>query len=753
MNSPYQRSVQAGYSNDQIIDFLEKDSKYSEKIKKSREAGYSNDDIGKFLAGQQPQESQQPQERSALEKAGRLGGQAALSFASMRALPYEVAVAPLNTEGFHVNAIQERIGGDLEDLYMQKAYGKWTDQDEKHLLALQDQMKNPGKIAKQVQEQGIKTDLSIKGLTEKATELDLKPEGLAENIANWIGVIKDPKKILEAGLNPKELIKAIAPTGKETLRGIGAGTALQMAEEGEYGPIGSMAIVVLADLAGGKIADIGKQTTELLSKPKQTIANMASKFTKTDEKALQQEIIKDFRNAGIQADLGTLTGSDLVKWTQTKLAQSGFTGKALTDLKERTTQQIKNAYEALADSLGKAKYTTQHEAGEAVQNTIKGIREADLSQVREMYKKSEQSLLSNASVNSEKIAQEITKIEKALQPGKLKSVEQSATLEVLNKIKKDIYETKEIPAKPSILDQYGKVLNESKAITKTTLKNANVKDLINDKIALNDIINYEVQGGTKQLLKGIVAELDRAIISHGKDNPAFANNYVLSNKRFSEHAKTFRNKNINSIMNAADPALVMTKMNTVQGIKDLEKSLQGSEGKKLFNELKRKKLDDVIGNNLIDSTTKQAKLGTFSKLLEKGKNREIIKEILGPKAFVRLERLQKNAGRLAEANAKFYNASQSGSTAIDAAVIFKGMNDFVNLLYGNPWGLMKTTGGITGAKKLSNLMADPEFLKLVEDAILTAEKGKPTEIIKSFEKISPYILEGINQSNKTPEQK
>jgi hypothetical protein len=714
MSSPYQRSLEAGYSNDEIIQFLEKNPKYSEKIKKSRQSGYSNKEIGSFLAKQtdetQVSETKQTQERSLLEQSGRLAGQGALGMASIAAWPYEIAVAPLGIPGG-----QEAMG----DLFTRDILNEVYPTEEEGRAPRETVFSQPQR------ELADPIDLSIRGLTEKATGLDLKPQGFLENMANWIGIIKDPKRILQAGVNPKELVKAITPTGKEILRGAGAGAAMEAANEGEFGPIGTLGLLVLGDIDGGKVSEVGQQAKQLIKAPKETLAKAAAELTSKDKIALQQDLIKDFRKAGIQADLGTITDNNLVKLLQTRLAQSGLSGKALTDLKEQTTNQIKNEYKSLADSLGEARFATNHEAGEITREAIKKARETDLSEVRGYYKEAEKSLNKTSFVNPKKISDTVDRIEKSLKPGQLKSTEQKAALEVLEKIKRDIQ------------DSSGSLIM------------ADVKDLMNNKIALNDIINYEVQGGTKQLLKEVVAEIDRAIISHGKENPKFARNYITANKRFSEHAKTFRNQNINNMMNTIDPAAVMNKMNTVQGIRDIQKSLKNiPEGEKIFSDLKRKKLEDVIGSNLVDSITQQVKLGTFSKLLEKGKNREIIKEILAPREFARLERLQKNAGSLAEAANKYYNSSQSGAAAIDAAILATAIQDLSHLLYGNPWPIMKTTGLVTGGRKLSGLLGNAEFLKLVEEAILNSEKGSQQELINSFEKLRPYIIEATNQSSK-----
>jgi|GEM_PF-1811277 hypothetical protein len=677
-------------------------------------SGYSPDEINEYLESQIPK-------RSMLEKGGRLASQVGLGLAEMEALPYELGVAPLASKEAQQVPYRENLGEDIENLLMQKHSGVWSPEDEELLQNLQEQILDPSKS-----DQFIQTaDLGIRGLAEKATGLDLHPEGALEKAANWIGFIKDPKKIVQAGLNPKQLMKAISPSGMEFLRGAGAGTALQMAEDGEFGPIGTMGMAVLGDAIGSGSAGLIKGAKNLITKPKQTLAKATVAFTPKDKLALQKELIKDFEKSGLQADLGTLTDSNLVKWTQSRLAQSGFTGKKLDQFKEQLTNQIKDEYKALAESLGEAKYANTHEAGEAVKEGIKSLREADAQVHKRLYQSADKALKEGASVVSTKLSQAIENIEKKLTPGKLKSQEQKAVLDALDTLKKDIYDAGGI------------------------LKFSDIKNLMNNKLGLEDIINYEVQGGTKQLLKGIVSELDRAIISHGKENPTFAKNYILANKRFSQHAKTFRNKEVTQMLKEGDPSKILNKMNSIHGIRQLENIMNKSpEGKQIFNNLKRLKLDKAIGDHLVDNTTQQVKLGTFSNLLEKGKNKEIIREILGPKDFKRLELLQKNAGKLADSANKFFNASKSGVVAADAAVLGIAMRDLASLFMGNPWPLAKTAGSVLTVRKFSELISDPEFLKLVEDVIKNSGKSDK-KLFLSIEKLSPYLLAGVNQ---VPEQ-
>lgn len=733
-NFDYDGAKEAGYSDQEINSYLssikntEKPSRVTVRDKNPNfdyegalNSGYSMDEIDKYISNYKPKKSK-------INKAARITGQFGLGAleGSIPGMALDVAALPGASSSRAFNDIRHRIGDDVEDLYMKKYAGDWSEEDEKHLQDLQNQYKDTDKVMEDAKESTL--DLSVRNLTEKATGVNLNQEGIAEKAAFWAGLIKNPynlTNVLKTGVTKRDIISAIAPTGSEVLRGLGAGTALQMAEEGDLGPIGTMASAVIGDVGGAGISGIAKGAKNLITKPRETLAKTAAKFTNKDKLKLQQDLIKEFRETGIQADLGTITDSNLIKWTQSRISQSGLTGEALKEFSENLTNQIKKEYGELADNLGKYRFETLHEAGEVTKNVMKSIRDADLAETRNLYKSAHDSLKESSKVNPSKLASALNNLEHSLKPGSIKSAEQNSVLNVLDKLKKDIF-------------------NE-----KGQLKLASVKDLMNNKIALNDIINYEVQGGAKQLLKSLVGELDRAIISHGKENIPFVKNYIKANKKFSSHAKTFRNKQAIQMMDMADPSKIMDKMGSVQGIRNVEKILsKNHEGKELFDSLKRKKFDKMIGDNLIDSTSQQVKLGTFSKVLEKGKNKEIVKELMSPKDFSRFEKIQKNAGKLADAAQKFYNASKSGVVAADAAILVKGLTDIASLLMGNPWPLFKTSASIFSVKKLASLLADPEFLKMAEDIILKSKNANSKRFIDSIVKTKPYFLKALKEEKK-----
>lgn len=711
----YQGAIEAGYNDEEILDHLVK-SHPDFDVNGAFGSGYSSKEINDYLSTRAIPKKEEEAETSLPEQAGRLASLYGIArvAGSAPGLAYDIGVAPLGSKGFTSFNERARIGEELEFLYdknMGKPLEEWSEKDKELYDSLERQIK-PGGQLETVPEP---TDLSIKGLTEKLTGIDFTPRNTAEKAVEWMGYARSPKgasQLSKVGTSPKEIFKAIAPSGSEFARGLGAGVALQFAEDGNFGPIGTLAAAVVGDLAGSLGKGILKTGARLVTQPKQVLAETAAKFTKQEKAALQKDIIDDFRASGIQADIGTLTDNELVKMAQTRLAQSGLVGEGLENLKKQMTEQIKAEYNNVAQSLGVAKQATAHEAGVVAKEQIKAIRDTELGQVRQLYQQAENSLKTNAKVDGSKVLNAVMDVEQKLLPGEIKSTEQTAVLKLMEQLKTDLVD---ITGNP----------------TPTRVKN-----LMNNKIALNDIINYEAQEGTKKLLKGVVAEIDRAIVSHGKDNPAFAKNYINANKRFSQHAKTFRNRRVATLLQDNDPATLMNKMNSIQGINDLENILSKTlQGKDIMNSLKRFKLDEVVGKNMVDSISEQAKLGTFAKLLEKGKNRDIIRHILPKESYNRLVRLQKNAGRLAESAQKFLNPSKSGAALIDYAIVSKVLTDLGWLLTGNPFPLAKSAGGFAGMRYLTSLLGDPEFLKIVEDTIIAASQNNTTKMDKLAEKL------------------
>lgn len=637
---------------------------------------------------------------------------------------YGIATAPLE--------LRQSIFSDLETLQDKKFHGEWGPEYQKEYDALVELIKDPEKMEQFLPKEEDIPHYDVGGLIEAGAKkfgVDLSPQGADEMALRWIGFIKDPAKassLLKNGLNPsnaKEVLKALAPTGKEALRGVGAASAIQYAAEAEFGPIGTMMAAIIGDLAPSLALKTATGAANVVKHPVQSVkavqkgvekglAKTVAYFTPKDKVGMQKALIQDFRDAGIQADAGTISGNNIIKWIQSTLSQSGLTGAPLEEFKKSLTKSITSEYKAIAGELGESVHQSRYEAGEALKTGLTEARDIDQAIHRELYNSAIESG-GSAQVFTGNVGSLITELEESLAPGSYKSAEQKAVLDIVSQVKKDVM-TKE-----------------------GGIKSAQVKELINDKIALNDAINYEVQGGTKKLLQRLVGELDKAIESHGKVDPTFAKQWQKANAKFAQHAKVFRGQTINNALKTQDPSVIFSKMNTPHGISEIRKALSVTpEGRQLFQQLSRYKLEEMIGQNMIDSTTKQLNFGSFSKLLEKGQNRQIAKSLLGEENFKRLERLQAASGHLAETAQKFFNSSKSGVYAADVAAAGKLLADAANILAGNPWPLVRTVGILAATRYSARLLADPEFLQLLEEAMLETRVGTKASIQKAAVKIA-----------------
>ena len=159
----------------------------------------------------------------------------------------------------------------------------------------------------------------------------------------------------------------------------------------------------------------------------------------------------------------------------------------------------------------------------------------------------------------------------------------------------------------------------------------------------------------------------------------------------------------------------------------------------------------MIGNKMTDNVTDQLKMGTFANLLKNPKDLQLVKEILGPESLKELMKLQKNVGKLYETAQKFFNASKSGVHVVDTAIIAKGVSDLANVLTGNPWPLIKSGGILFGTRYIAKLMADPEFLRMVEDAVLASSKNDMSRLMQIGKSLEVPIRAAMESVKELPQ--
>jgi hypothetical protein len=666
--------------------------------------------------------------KGGIEKGARISGQAALGTIQRFTFPYDLAAifAKKTGELAAPQRFREHLFSQIEDLLDKKVSGNFKSEDQERYDYLVDLIKNPEKTKQFTQ---IETpSFDVGSLIEKAADtfgVDISPQGADEMAARWYGFIKNPSKVKDLFQNPNNLTKlqsiakSILPTSKEAVRSASAGTLLQYAADNEFGPMGTMAMALIGDLGpsivGGGAEGIKKlselRPSDVTEGLKKGSAALISKLTSESKKAIQSDLIKSFRESGIQADLGSVTGSKLIKWVQTTLKNSHLGGEDLEKFQKSLTKNIVKEYENIAEQLGEVSYRSNFEAGQAMKEGIAGAKKTEKAIHRELYSDA-MDAAGEQEIYAGNVASQINELEQKLIPGSLKSSDQQQVLNVLAKIKKDV------------------------TAPDGTIKASSVKDLVNNKIALNDVINYEVEGGAKELLKNITKEIDKALEGFGAEKNEFGELFKTANKKFSEYAKLYRGKTLGDVNALQDPTKVFAKMSTPHGVREVEKALgKTTEGRELFGKLARHKLEEVIGNNLVDSTTQQANLGTFSKLLEKGQNRDLVRSLVGESSLQKLQKLQYASGRLAESAQKFFNASKSGYQASNMAITAGLIYDFTQLLAGNPWPAVRSLGIWSSSKQMAKLISDPEYIKLIEEAMMTSERGTSSSMSSIADKL------------------
>lgn len=276
------------------------------------------------------------------------------------------------------------------------------------------------------------------------------------------------------------------------------------------------------------------------------------------------------------------------------------------------------------------------------------------------------------------------------------------------------------------------------------------RDVVEKAIAQNKLTPREIEDLAQALGPEFEGNLREYVVNRGRrSQPAIANQQapigitqkvsggmpqgdLAGRVKVNEQAMA-SNKLLNDVARK-DPEKIMKMMDSVGGIKSLEKALSKSPAdKKLFEDLKRFKLDEMIFNNMQNPITDQLFYSKFSKLGSKAADRSILKEILGKDNFDSMLRLQKNAGKIQASANQFLNTSQTQSASQDVATIMAALSTFAGVLLGNPSA--GAYGGLAlgfGMKGMSELLTDKKFLQAMEKEFSSTSPKLSESFIKSI---------------------
>lgn len=590
-------------------------------------------------------------QKSYAEKVGRISSQYALGAAQNILLPYEIAVQGGTSEGYLFHEGQHNAYEDIVRLTEKKQQRpkEFSEADQNLLEYYNDLVKNPEKQREKIP----KRDFGIRDLTEKVTGLDLQPEGILENAANWMGFLKDPKKLKDLakfGLKPFEAIKSILPTPMETTRGLSAGTALDLAEQGQLGPWSTLGVAVMADVT----AHGPKAIFDLAKEPKKTAARITNAFTGgNSKKAWTNDLINEAREAGIQLDAGTITGSPFIQWLQARAAQSGLTGKALEEFRKDLSGQILREYNVIADELGNMVFENNHQASEAIKSSLK-VQEENLNRfLPEATSKNPENAPTSRSLQG-RIAQEarpsaendllLNRISPEEFPNDYVAGETLKTVaeDIKAPIKEQFNERwsrlntrmEMIPAGPHnqlanemetfVNDNRGslllgestpehRVVNAAQRLMTQLrnelgeLQNITVSDLIKTKRTLQDVANYEFGGSNFQSkYKKLVDDVDSAIRrTLSRQSDVLLDEFHQLNSEYSLFKDTFENKNVMQLFEPKNQnynAIYNSYVTNPDKLRSIEDMFYASpRGQQISNQIKRDFADRLISKPNINS--------------------------------------------------------------------------------------------------------------------------------------------------------
>lgn len=608
-----------------------------------------------------------------------------------------------------------------------------------------------GKSGEQVKRDTEKV-LETNQLGKELTQLLSNPLPTSEQIGRGFdfvtGGLTAPQTAVERGARTAGQFVgagAISPAGlrvpgaRELSGLLGAGIGTSIAEENDAGILGSILGGTLGFAAGRGAAGIGSLAKTAATKGSKGVA------ARLLGGKLDKEFVRQAKQLGIEITPGSALESRAAEFIESKLAQSGLTGEALQARRKEIGESLARAFKQDAEQLSTQSFENTREGLVSLSEGVKESKNLAMQPIEQMYEAARFAVPESETIAPQKLAKKLQDLKKELGETLLKGEATDA-----NKVRKVIsnLENQVIGEGFSgLLDAQGNPIQG----TSGRVQNVRVRDLVGTVRELNDIINYEVQGGTKQLLKGVNAEIRKELEAYGKRNPGFLKNYKEAQKSFGELAETFRkSKDINRLILSDAPGTLTGVGNSVDSLRQIERALKPlPNGKELFNKFKRTKLEEVLVNQVVDPVTGNVSLTKGSNILKNPQKRAIIKELVGKEGFQRLEKLSSVSRKLDTKLGKFLNNSQTATNLIDAGLSFSIMKDLVmGVATLNP--LLITKGGAKyfAPRLMGNLWADKAFLN---EVIALAEKPVNRSFAKDFARVSARIAKEVETLQKDAE--
>jgi len=487
----------------------------------------------------------------------------------------------------------------------------------------------------------------------------------------------------------------------------GAALGSQSAEELKLGPWGSAALTIggalLAHKAGGG--------------PK---AFSGQKITPEVEAYMAAS-----KEAGIDPMLTGMNPKMLQKAAQ-KWATHGIGGpEILENAYKSRSAQVAKQFEKAMEETGSDLFNSTYEAGEGLKESVRNATKQVEMNKSQLYRAVDKTLPKSAVVivkDPVKMEQSLTKAIESINDTMLITPAQSPAYSKLTDLR-------------NILENYTK--HDQTVIP--------VKRLEGTKRALNEVIKYDRPGGYDKMLIPFSKEIESELSTYAKINPKYRAARKAANEYFANDVVHIRQNLLQSIARAERPESTLAIMNTVSGVKNVERALNAlPNGKTLTDSLKRYKLNSIIRDKILDPSTGLMKVGGLKDFLtRKSKDFALIKELAGPKSLGTLKTLETTGKGLERGFNTLVNPSKTADTLIalnsvlsPGKKIASGVKKLLSLNLGEgSFEVVSGLANIIAPKAMAKMILDPKFAEKVFKLSQASKVGN----WKAFNKILDSI--------------
>lgn len=555
---------------------------------------------------------------------------------------------------------------------------------------------------------------------------------------------------------------ALLPLGKakEGLKLAGAigaflgGAAVQEAEERGVGPLGQLGIGLVTSLlsesgatkAGSAISQLKSGGwRNLIRQPARGAAHVP--LIKAKPNSEIGELIKAAEQEGITLPLSAMTDSSATRYIEKVTSKMATGRQAYKNLFNKTNQEFVDAYKRNLNKISITDFGERFEAGLTAQQGLKQARDVAAERVRTLYRESIEALPAGAAVSDNGIRAISEKMSSELKKSLIPSAEEKATKSEFNELLKNL-EALEPKKSVKILGADGKPIK----LPKGKAQPIPVNSLVATERSLNDLINYEKQGGSKKLLIQAQKKVGEALKKYSESSPAardWYQNHSTAKKGFADLAQRFRNNVVDSALKNEKPEFILNHMGTKSGIKKVGAALsETKEGAEIFESLKRFKLEEMIGRKVINAGTGEVKYQAAASALANPKDQEVFRTLMGEKNYVAFQNLQKVSKGIQKGFNEFLNPSRTADVNLANASGLGAVQGIVlGVGTGNPLLVKASAGVLAGPWVMSKLLTNENFLKETARLAKAGNQGNRANFDRSLQALIPMIQDVMTEAS------